>query len=73
MASLDKFDIKLLCPICGHEGVARASEADGIAYLKGDKATSIDHLPEGFKIVFQRNKMASVDIFCAKCDISAII
>jgi hypothetical protein len=65
MASRDKFVINLHC-------IAQANEADGIVYLKGDRATSISDLPDGFKIVQQPSKMGSVDIFCQKCDISAI-
>jgi hypothetical protein len=72
MASRDKFVINLHCPSCGKDGIAQANEADGIVYLKGDRATSISDLPDGFKIVQQPSKMGSVDIFCQKCDISAI-
>ena len=72
MASRDKFDIKLSCPSCGRAGVAKASEADGIVYLKGDRDTSITDLPDGFKIVPQPSRMVSVDIFCDTCNVSAI-
>ena len=72
MASRDRFSIKLECPSCGRAGVAQASEADGIVYLKGDRATTITHLPEGFRIVDQASKMASVDIFCEMCNVSAV-
>jgi hypothetical protein len=73
MASRDRFNIKLACPSCGSTGVAKAEEADGIVYLKGDRETSITDLPSGFKVVDQPSKMASVDIFCVDCNVSTIL
>jgi hypothetical protein len=47
MAKRDTYITKLLCPVCGHEGVANLSEKDGAEYLR-DMSTSVDHCPEGF-------------------------
>ena len=49
----------------------RVSELNGIAYLTGDKRTSVDHLPKGFKIVEFPSKMGSIDIFCITDNVSA--
>jgi len=68
----DRFSIPLKCPSCGAFGTAHAEEEDGWRYLRGNTATTITELPEGFKIIPQRSGMASVDIFCEKCHVSAI-
>lgn len=68
----DRFDIPLKCPKCGKTAAAHAEEEDGWAYVKGNSATTITSLPKGFKIMKQKSKMASVDIFCVDCDVSAI-
>jgi len=70
--SKDRFNIPLECPNCGKTATARAEEEDGWAYLKGNRSTSITTLPPGFKIVDQKSRMASVDLFCIDCDVSAI-
>ncbi|QGA56872.1 hypothetical protein [Brucella sp. 2280] len=69
----DRFKIKLKCPDCGKEGLASAWEEDGWAYVKGDRDTTISDLPDGFKIVSQKSRMASVDLFCSDCNISAVV
>ena len=51
--STDRFTANLLCPECGNSGIAKMHELDGIAYLKGDKTTRLDHMPDGFKRVDQ--------------------
>lgn len=73
MASRDRFEIKLKCPECGKEGTAKAEEADGIRYSKGDKTTFIKALPTGFKEVARPSKMGSVDIECEEHRVSAIV
>lgn len=70
--SKDRFSIPLKCPSCGASGTAQAEEADGYRYMRGHTGTTITELPGGFKIVPQRSSMASVDIYCDKCDVSAI-
>ena len=71
--SKDRFKIDLKCPSCARSGVASAEEEDGWSYVKGNKDTYIFDLPNGFKIVDKPSRMASVDIFCAQCDVSAIV
>ena len=68
----DRFKIRLECPNCGRDGIADAVEEDGYSYVFGNKGTTIDSLPDGFKIVNQPSKAGSVDIFCYGCDISAV-
>jgi hypothetical protein len=69
----DRFDISLKCPKCGRVGIARAEEEDGWAYVKGNTATTITDLPDGFRIVRQQSRVASVDIFCGDCNVSAVV
>lgn len=68
----DKFKIKLACPKCGAVGIAEAVEEDGWAYMRGNHDTEIKHLPDGFRIVDQQSRMASVNIYCSACDVSAV-
>ena len=68
----DKFNIPLDCPSCGKTGTATAEEEDGWAYIKGNKRTSITHLPDGFRIVHRKSRMASVDLYCVDCNVSAV-
>ena len=67
----DRFKIPLKCDTCGRQAIALAEEQDGPAYLK-DSSTRITSLPDGFKVVDQPSRMASVDIFCTECDMSAV-
>lgn len=67
-----RFKIPLECPSCGRAGTTIAEEEEGWAYLKDNTATVIIDLAEGFKIVRQKSKMASVDLFCVDCEVSAI-
>jgi hypothetical protein len=71
MTARDRFKAYLQCPACGRTGVADLSEFDGYTYRPGDP-TTVDHLPKGFKIVNQKSGLASVDLFCERCDVSAI-
>jgi hypothetical protein len=72
MTARDKFPAELRCPKCGREGVAQLSEEDGWAYMKGNRSTSVDHLPDGFKVVKKLSYYGDVDIFCATDDVSAL-
>ncbi|MGY4571990.1 putative RNA-binding Zn-ribbon protein involved in translation (DUF1610 family) [Bradyrhizobium sp. USDA 3256] len=47
----DKWTVDLECPRCGRLDVARLSQADGYAYVKGDTATRADHVPAGFACI----------------------
>lgn len=40
--------------------------------IRGDTETEITFLPAGFKIIEQKSRMASVDLFCIDCDTSAV-
>lgn len=68
----DRFQAKLKCPKCGATGVAKLSEEDGWSYVKGSQETKVESLSEGFVIVNQRSKMASVDFHCKSCCVSAV-
>jgi hypothetical protein len=72
MTARDRFKAYLKCSKCGKTGVAALSELDGYSYRPGQTTTMVDHLPRGFKIVNQPSDLASVDLFCEKCDVSAI-
>jgi hypothetical protein len=74
MTARDRFTANLKCPQCGREGKARLSEEDGWSYLHGNRKTSVDALPDGFKEIDQPSaKGTSVDIFCATCNVSAYV
>lgn len=73
MTARDRFRAQLKCPKCGREGEVHFSELDGYSYAFGNKDTSVESLPEGFKVVNQRTGIASVDIYCATCDVSALV
>jgi len=68
----DRFKIPLTCPKCGKTAIADAWENDGWAYMRGKRDTHIENVPEGFKVVKRKSRMATVDLFCTECDISAI-
>ena len=72
MATIDKFIVNLKCPQCGREGEAHLTEADGMAYLKGDRSTHVRGLSDGFKAVGRASRVGTVDIVCAQCDVSAL-
>lgn len=72
MTARDRFTAKLECPVCYKTGEARLSEEDGWSYLRGNRSTDVDFLPEGFKVVDRPSKMGQVDIFCLECNVSAI-
>jgi len=71
VSARDVFNVPLKCPNCGKSGTARFSEADGYAYLNGDRETSVSHLPEGFKVVNEQGPYGSVRVHCADCDLAA--
>ena len=71
--SEDRFTEKLHCPKCGREGIANLSQEDGWAFVKGNTATAVDHIPAGFKIVKQNCEHAEVEIFCVACDVSVMV
>ncbi len=60
-----------MCPRCGKSGDAHLSDYAGHRVLD-DYGTTVDELPEGFKVVKQKSKIGSVDIFCVKCEMSAL-
>lgn len=69
----DNFSVPLLCPKCHREGTADLSQADGWAFVKGNRETSIESMPEGFKAVEGSNRYtADMDIACADCGVSAV-
>ena len=70
MTARDRFTAKLVCPKCNHTGEAKLSQEDGWSYITGDMSTSVDHLPDGFKVV-KDNSLGGVDIYCATCSVSA--
>lgn len=69
----DNFNAPLKCPKCGLEGVAELSQADGWSYLKGNRTTSVDHLPAGFKVVQKPSYYGEIDLFCEADDVSALV
>ena len=68
MTARDRWTTKLKCPQCGVTGAAELSQADGYAYMRGERRTSADELPKGFKVV---EGAGDIDIFCVKCNVSA--
>lgn len=72
MTSRDRFGANLRCPKCGHTGEVKFSEAEGFAYLRGNRETTVEALSDGFKIVEEKTWLATVDIYCEKCDVSAL-
>jgi len=34
--------------------------------------TIVDYLPQGFKVVSRQSDVGNIDLFCGKCDVSAI-
>jgi hypothetical protein len=68
MTARDRWVEKLKCPECGKTGNAELSQADGYAYMRGDRRTTPDSVPEGFKVV---PGAEDVDIFCTDCNVSA--
>ena len=72
--SRDHFKAALRCPECGREGVAQLSEQDGYSYAFGDKSTSVDHLPEGFRQVEAPSWIRDdLDFQCVDHPISAMV
>lgn len=73
MTARDRFSVPLKCPTCGLEGTARLSQEDGWSFIKGNRSTQVDEMPEGFKAVSGNSSYASdLDIVCAKHGVSAI-
>jgi hypothetical protein len=71
MAMRDHFKAYLKCPRCGLTGVANLAGLDGNSD-EPDKPTMLEQLPRGFKVVNQPSSLASFDLFCERCDVSAI-
>ncbi len=67
--SKDRFNIKLKCPM---KNEMQSRRRRGMGLAKGNKDTYISDLPNRFKIVDHKSRMASVDIFCLDCNVSAI-
>lgn len=71
--SRDRFSVPLHCPNCHREGTAKLSQADGWAYAKGNRDTSIEEMPEGFSPAAGSNHYtADMDIICIQCGVSAV-
>jgi hypothetical protein len=71
MTARDRFSAPLECPKCGRSGKVQFSELDGYSYMS-DRSTTVDDLPEGFKVVQKPSGWGTVDIFCEQCDVSAL-
>jgi hypothetical protein len=67
MTARDHFKAYLKCPRCGLTGVASLAELD-----EPSQTTMVEQLPRGFKVVNQPSNFASIDLFCERCDVSAI-
>lgn len=67
MTARDHFKAYLKCPRCGLAGVANLAELD-----EPGRTTMVEQLPRGFKVVNQPSNLASIDLFCERCDVSAI-
>lgn len=74
MAKRDRFKAELRCPECGREGVAHLSEEDGYNYMRGNKATSVDGLTDGFKQVEAPSWIREdLDFQCVDHAVSAMV
>ena len=74
MALRDNFTAKLKCPECGRSGVVCLSQADSYEWMQGDRATTVDSMPEGFTRINRKTWLASdVDIVCSDHDVSALV
>ncbi len=71
MTPRDHFKAYLKCPRCGLTGVANLAELDGYL-VKPGQPTMLEQRPRGFKVVNQPSSLASFDLFCERCDVSAI-
>ena len=65
----NRFRGYLKCPSCGRAAVAGLSKIGGQG---PDNPTIVDYLPKGFKVVSQQSHVGNIDLFCGKCDVSAI-
>ena len=63
----DPFTAKLTCPGCGRTGEAYLLAADDL-----DHKTTVESVPEGFKVIEQPSDIGTVDLYCADCDLSAL-
>jgi hypothetical protein len=68
MTPRDHWVETLKCSDCGKTGLAEFSQSNGYAFMRGDRRTTADRVPTGFKTV---EGIEDVDIFCKKCNISA--
>jgi len=68
MTARDSWVETLKCPNCGKTGSAELSQSDRYAFIRGDRRTSPDRVPAGFKIV---EGAEDIDLFCKKCNVSA--
>lgn len=73
MTARDRFSVPLKCPECGLEATARLSQEDGWSFMKGNRGTAVDEMPDGFKAVAGSCFYASdLDIVCEKHGVSAV-
>lgn len=61
----DKWTVDLECPRCGRLDVARLSQADGYAYVRGNTATRADHVPFGFACIDPETSSFQ----CSRCQV----
>lgn len=66
MTARDRWTDDLECPKCGKSGVARSSQADGYAFIRGDDETRVDDVPEGFTYTQNGNV---VTFYCETCKV----
>ena len=60
-----EFTLDRACKKCGRTGAASLSQADGLSYARGDRATRVEYLSDGFKVVAQPSYFAEIAFFCA--------
>lgn len=65
MTARDRWTENLKCPICGREGVARVSQADGWEFQR-DQSTRVDECPEGFRYEAHPTHPNLVRFICVK-------
>ena len=64
----DKFKIPLQCPTCGKSGEANCWQEDGWAFVKGNTATTVTNVTEGFSRVDKPSFWGKdINFFCDDC------
>jgi hypothetical protein len=65
MTARDRFTEHLKCPVCGRNGVARLSEADGWEFER-DQSRRVDECPDGFRYEKHPTNQNLVVFMCIK-------